>query len=1128
MSTGTTLPPVNEQFPNKSDCEAMASPTIAANVSAQAPAPGHQHNGTTKDQNYTPRIRNPDEQPHIGKYKFIRTIGKGNFAKVKLACHVITGKEVAIKIIDKTQLSPSSRQKLLREVRIMKMLDHPNIVKLFEIISNEKVLYLVMEYASGGEVFDFLVTHGKMAEKEARAKFRQIVSAVQYCHQKHVVHRDLKAENLLLDASMNVKIADFGFSNEFSTGTKLDTFCGSPPYAAPELFEGRKYDGPEVDVWSLGVILYTLVSGSLPFDGENLRELRERVLTGKYRVPFYMSTDCEALLRKMLHLNPQKRHSLESVMKDKWINTGYEDNPLTPYVEPKPDLTDPVRIEIMISMGFNRQEILNSLQSGNFDAIAATYFLLGHRTSNVEPDSSRGVEASLRPGSSVHPTGCRTLVASAGATSSHHQAVASKSAKHATGDNTIDSDAKNSVISSTKSGDGTGRASSATPSTNLDGKPTSEADSEQGVVAGSAPVSNDASISSSSSSSNATAVQNSVPCGSRFTAPQGRKHDAGKSPVGGRSSDANRPMMRPRPEPVGTAGDMAMATTAITGIGNIPGYMNVPGQRASMDVTASSGNGRSGVTKKPSAGPAGVSKLNTAPLNTPTGRRLHAGAAHADHHLLVNMGAVSNRRSITGPSALPANTVSLNGSAAGTGRGSVSAGGGATATTAGGAAGGKVGVVACLEKGGSTSQPGGRLPSHEIRSHVTPAPVPMTGRSKGHHALLPTTTMTGAAQSSSATASGVGVSASCHHEYAGANRDLPTVNEQQALHTGAFNRPGHRETPTSPFSRGRPDYASLRVTSTAPTTPHTLGCGPLVSAAGRTNLAGIGGPQANVPGANQTPSATTSMFSRLNPERRTIHTATPQRIDLDSSFPDSPPSATTVASRNVSLPLSTSSQSSGAAGFFKNIKTKIGIGKSNSTTPAAAMTASVVSATDASSLTTSTLSATEISTNEPSNIEVDAVSESSTHRSTASASDHLPTLNSEGIRGSNAGDGGGGNPSDSSPVSHGPNVPPGEQPKPRSLRFTWTMKTTSNKEPLVMVNEIKKVLTEHNCEFEQPELFLLICRYGDPSTDASVQWEMEVCKLPRLSMNGVRFKRISGTSIGFRNIATKVSDALKF
>ncbi|XP_027528809.1 serine/threonine-protein kinase MARK2-like, partial [Neopelma chrysocephalum] len=120
-----------------------------------------------------------------------------------------------------------------------------------------------------------------------------------------------QAENLLLDADMNIKIADFGFSNEFTFGNKLDTFCGSPPYAAPELFQGKKYDGPEVDVWSLGVILYTLVSGSLPFDGQNLKELRERVLRGKYRIPFYMSTDCENLLKKFLILNPTKRGTLE-------------------------------------------------------------------------------------------------------------------------------------------------------------------------------------------------------------------------------------------------------------------------------------------------------------------------------------------------------------------------------------------------------------------------------------------------------------------------------------------------------------------------------------------------------------------------------------------------------------------------------------------------------------------------------------------------------------------------------------------------------------------------------------------------------------------------------------------------
>uniref|UniRef100_A0A182X092 non-specific serine/threonine protein kinase n=1 Tax=Anopheles quadriannulatus TaxID=34691 RepID=A0A182X092_ANOQN len=284
-------------------------------------------------------------EEHIGKYKLLKTIGKGNFAKVKLAKHVPTNKEVAIKIIDKTQLNPSSLQKLYREVRIMKMLDHPNIVKLFQVIETEKTLYLVMEYASGGEVFDYLVAHGKMKEKEARAKFRQIVSAVQYCHQKRIIHRDLKAENLLLDSEMNIKIADFGFSNEFTPGSKLDTFCGSPPYAAPELFQGRKYDGPEVDVWSLGVILYTLVSGSLPFDGATLKELRERVLRGKYRIPFYMSTDCEVLLKKFLVLNPSKRANLETIMKDKWMNMGYEDDELKPYVEPLPDLKDQKRID---------------------------------------------------------------------------------------------------------------------------------------------------------------------------------------------------------------------------------------------------------------------------------------------------------------------------------------------------------------------------------------------------------------------------------------------------------------------------------------------------------------------------------------------------------------------------------------------------------------------------------------------------------------------------------------------------------------------------------------------------------------------------------------------------------------
>lgn len=377
------------QTESKSHSHATAAAAVKNRSSSSKGSPNMQMRGTGA------RWRPAEE--HIGKYKLLKTIGKGNFAKVKLAKHVPTSKEVAIKIIDKTQLNASSLQKLYREVRIMKLLDHPNIVKLFQVIETEKTLYLVMEYASGGEVFDYLVLHGRMKEKEARAKFRQIVSAVQYCHQKRIIHRDLKAENLLLDSEMNIKIADFGFSNQFTPGSKLDTFCGSPPYAAPELFQGRKYDGPEVDVWSLGVILYTLVSGSLPFDGATLRELRERVLRGKYRIPFYMSTDCENLLKKFLVLNPAKRASLESIMKDKWMNMGYEDDELIPFIEPKPDLKDQKRIEALVAMGYNRQDIEESLTFTRYDDVFATYLLLGRKSTDPESDGSRsGSSLSLR------------------------------------------------------------------------------------------------------------------------------------------------------------------------------------------------------------------------------------------------------------------------------------------------------------------------------------------------------------------------------------------------------------------------------------------------------------------------------------------------------------------------------------------------------------------------------------------------------------------------------------------------------------------------------------------------------------------------------------------------------------
>uniref|UniRef100_A0A1A8FUT7 MAP/microtubule affinity-regulating kinase 3 n=1 Tax=Nothobranchius korthausae TaxID=1143690 RepID=A0A1A8FUT7_9TELE len=406
MTTKTPLPTVNEKL--------TESHTSSHTIGRQELSTRSSRTGM--------RSRSSDEPqpPHVGNYRLLKTIGKGNFAKVKLARHILTGREVAIKIIDKTQLNPNSLQKLFREVRIMKILNHPNIVKLFEVIETERTLYLVMEYASGGEVFDYLVAHGRMKEKEARAKFRQIVSAVQYCHQKHIVHRDLKAENLLLDADMNIKIADFGFSNEFTLANKLDTFCGSPPYAAPELFQGKKYNGPEVDVWSLGVILYTLVSGSLPFDGQNLKELRERVLRGKYRIPFYMSTDCENLLKRFLVLNPAKRGTLEQIMKDRWINSGFEEDELKPYTEPELDITDQKRIDVMVGMGYNLEKIQDSLAKMKYDEITATYLLLGKEASELDPNDPAS-SSKPRPSSELNGQSPSHLKVQRSASSNHKQ-----------------------------------------------------------------------------------------------------------------------------------------------------------------------------------------------------------------------------------------------------------------------------------------------------------------------------------------------------------------------------------------------------------------------------------------------------------------------------------------------------------------------------------------------------------------------------------------------------------------------------------------------------------------------------------------------------------------------------------
>uniref|UniRef100_A0A183BXK7 non-specific serine/threonine protein kinase n=2 Tax=Globodera pallida TaxID=36090 RepID=A0A183BXK7_GLOPA len=185
----------------------------------------------------------------VGFYEVDRTIGKGNYAVVKLARHRITKTEVAIKIVDKRRLDSVNLAKIYREIDVLKKLRHPNIVRLYQVMETNNMLYLVTEYAPNGEIYDLISKQKKLGEENARRKFWQIISAVDYLHSLNIVHRDLKAENLLLDAKFQIKLADFGFSNFFSYDGTLDTFCGSPPYAAPEVFEGKRYAGPEIDIW---------------------------------------------------------------------------------------------------------------------------------------------------------------------------------------------------------------------------------------------------------------------------------------------------------------------------------------------------------------------------------------------------------------------------------------------------------------------------------------------------------------------------------------------------------------------------------------------------------------------------------------------------------------------------------------------------------------------------------------------------------------------------------------------------------------------------------------------------------------------------------------------------------------
>ncbi|KAI0514563.1 protein kinase SNF1 [Xylaria bambusicola] len=353
----------------------------------------------------------------IGAYNVIKTLGEGSFGKVKLAVHRSTNQQVALKIIARKKLiSRDMVGRVEREIEYLQLLRHPHIIKLYSVIKTQNEIIMVLEYA-GGELFDYIVAHGRLDEQKARRFFQQMICAVEYCHRHKVVHRDLKPENLLLDDQLNVKIADFGLSNIMTDGNFLRTSCGSPNYAAPEVISGKLYAGPEVDVWSCGVILYVLLVGRLPFDDDHIPSLFAKIQRGVFTVPQWINSEVADLIRKMLQTNPVQRATIEDIRQDPWfskdlppylapqveefLNTGVDPNKAIRPSDIAPNapaqiqekLHDEVTDKISKTMGYGKRDVQEALEANEPSAIKDAYMIVReNKLMQVNPAYGTGTD----------------------------------------------------------------------------------------------------------------------------------------------------------------------------------------------------------------------------------------------------------------------------------------------------------------------------------------------------------------------------------------------------------------------------------------------------------------------------------------------------------------------------------------------------------------------------------------------------------------------------------------------------------------------------------------------------------------------------------------------------------------
>ncbi|CAF3421098.1 unnamed protein product [Rotaria socialis] len=321
-----------------------------------------------------------------GLYNLGQTIGTGHFAVVKLARHVFTQKEVAVKVIDKTKLDEISKAHLFQEVQCMKLVQHPNVVRLYEVIDTPNKLYLILEFADGGDMYDYITRHANgLNESLSRKYFRQICRALKYCHKMYVCHRDLKPENIVFFEKQGVvKLTDFGFSNLFSPGKKLLTSCGSLAYSAPEILLGDPYDAPAVDIWSLGVILFMLVTGRAPFQEANDSETVMMILDCSYKVPSHISSECQSLIYRMIVREPEKRATLDEVISDIWYRQCEDDDNKEQHRIDSLRLISHEDHELIIQQMIdgniaNKETISTALNDNQYNHMTATYYLLAEQ-----------------------------------------------------------------------------------------------------------------------------------------------------------------------------------------------------------------------------------------------------------------------------------------------------------------------------------------------------------------------------------------------------------------------------------------------------------------------------------------------------------------------------------------------------------------------------------------------------------------------------------------------------------------------------------------------------------------------------------------------------------------------------